>query len=62
MIGLSEQGILLKWQIEDRDLFQHGVDDGKDELSKTPVVKGIIENCFGFLNPIGLVKICYSRT
>ena len=33
-------------KIEDRDLFQHGVDGGKRELSKNPVVKGIIENFF----------------
>ena len=43
-----------------RDLFQYGVDDGKGKLSKTPVEKGIIENCFGFLHPVELVEISYS--
>ena len=46
LIGPCEQGMLLIWKIEDRDLFQHGVDGGKRELSKNPVVKGIIENFF----------------
>ena len=53
LIGPSEQGQLLISKIEDRDLFQHGVDGGKGELSKNPVVKGIVKNCFGFLHPIG---------
>ena len=52
--------MLLIWKIEDRDLFQHGVDGGKRELSKNHVVKGIIENCFGFLHPIELLEISYS--
>ena len=54
------------WRIEYQDLhvFQHGVDGRKGELSKIPVVhvKGIIENCFGFLHPIELVEISYSCT
>ena len=62
LIGPCEQGMLLIWKIEDRDLFQHGVDGGKRELSKSPVVKGIIENFFGFLHPIELAKISYSCT
>ena len=49
--------MLLIWKIEDGDLFQHGVDGGKRELSKNPVVKGIIENFFGFLHPIELAEI-----
>ena len=49
-------------EFDDRDLFQHGVDGGKRELSKNHVVKGIIENCFAFLHPIELVEICYSCT
>ena len=56
LIGPCEQGQLLIWKIEDRDLFQDGVDGGKGELSKNPVVKGI-ENCFGFLHPIELIEI-----
>ena len=50
--------------IEDRDLhvLQHGVDCGKGELSKNPVVQGIIENCFGFLHLMELVDISYSCT
>ena len=51
--------MLLIWKIEDRELFQHGVDGGKGEFSKNPVVKGIIESWFGFLHPIELVEICY---
>ena len=42
--------------------FKHGVDGGRDELSKSHVVKGIIENCFGFLHPIELVEISYLCT
>ena len=42
--------------------FKHGVDGGKDELSITHVVKGIIEKCLGFLHPIELVEISYSCT
>ena len=33
---------------------------GKGELSENHAVKGIIENCFGFLHPIELVEISYS--
>ena len=62
LIGPCEKGMLLIWKIEDRDLFQHGVDGGKGELSKSPVVKGIIEDCFGFLHHIELVEISYSCT
>ena len=51
--------MLLIWKIEDRDLFQHGVDGGKGEFSKNSVVKGIIERCFDFLYPIELVEISY---
>ena len=54
--------MLLIWKIEDPDLFQHGVDGGKRELSKNPVVKGIIDNFFGFLHPIELAEISYSCT
>ena len=54
--------MLLIWKIEDQDLFKHGVDDGKGELSKNHVVKGIIENWFGFLHPIEVVEIFYSGT
>ena len=52
--------MLLIWKIEDQDLSQHGVDGEKHELTKNHVVKGIIENCFGFLHPIVLVEISYS--
>ena len=62
LIGPCEQGMLLIWKIEDRDLFQHGVDGGKRELRKNPVVKGIIENFLGFLHPIELAEISYSCT
>ena len=51
LIGPCEQGLLFIWKIEDRDLFQHGIDGEKRELSKNPVVKGIIENIFGFYIP-----------
>ena len=54
--------MLLIWKIEDQDIFQHGFDNGKGELSKNPVVKGIIKNCFGFLHSIELVEISYSCT
>ena len=54
--------MLLIWKIEDRDLFQYGVDGGKRELSKNPVVKGIFENIFGFLHPIELAEISYLCT
>ena len=54
--------MLLIWKIEDQDIFQHGVDGGKGELSENRAVKGIIENCFGFLHPIELVEISYSCT
>ena len=56
---------LLIWKIEDRDLLQYGVDGGKGELSKNPVVQGIIENnyyCFGLLHLIELAEIFYSCT
>ena len=49
------------WKIEDRGLFQHGVDGGKRELSKNPVLKGIIENFLGFLHPIELAEISHDR-
>ena len=52
--------MLLIWKIEDQDQFQRGVDGGKGELSKNHVIKGIIENCFGFLHPIELVH-CRSK-
>ena len=54
--------MLLIWKIVDQDLFQHGVDGGKGELSKNHVVKGIIKNCFDFLHPTELVEISYSCT
>ena len=60
MIGPCDQGMLLIWKIEDRDIFQHGVDGGKRELSKNPVVKGIIEKFFGFLHPMELLEISSS--
>ena len=62
LIGSCEQEMLLIWKIEDQDLFQHGVDGGKGELSKHHVVIGIIESFFGFLHPIELVEISYSCT
>ena len=54
--------MLLIWKIEDETYLNTVSMAGKGELSKNPVVKGVVENCFGFLHPIELVEISYSCT
>ena len=41
--------MLLIWKIEDQDLFQHGVNGGKGELSKTLFLKVLLRTVFIWL-------------